>query len=77
MPAAEIARTIRAHAGSELVSLRLFDIYRGSPLADGEKSLAWRLLFQSADRTLTDAEIEASLAAITASIASRGGRIRT
>ncbi|HEY8846799.1 MAG TPA: hypothetical protein VIM24_09080, partial [Candidatus Limnocylindrales bacterium] len=76
-PAATVAAAIRESAGRELVSLGLFDIYRGAPLAGNEKSLAWRLAFQSAERTLTDAEIEAALAAITRAVAAIGGRIRT
>jgi phenylalanyl-tRNA synthetase beta chain len=76
-PAATIAAVIRDNAGPELVSVDLFDIYRGAPLAANEKSLAWRLVFQSADRTLTEAEIEAAVATIGRAVASVGGRIRT
>jgi phenylalanyl-tRNA synthetase beta chain len=76
-PAAVVAAAIRENAGAELVSLELFDIYRGAPLAANEKSLAWRLVFQSADRTLTEAEIEAAVATIGRAVASVGGRIRT
>jgi phenylalanyl-tRNA synthetase beta chain len=75
--AASVAEAIRAAAGSALASVRLFDIYRGAPLARDEKSLAWRLVFQAADRTLTEAEIEAAVAAITAAVARVGGRFRT
>jgi phenylalanyl-tRNA synthetase beta chain len=59
------------------VSVRLFDIYRGSPLAAHEKSLAWRVMFQADDRTLTDAEIESAVGSITAALNAIGGRIRT
>ena len=75
--AASVAEAIRAAAGPGLASVRLFDIYRGTPLAGDEKSLAWRLVFQAADRTLTEAEIEAAVAAITAGVARVGGRFRT
>jgi phenylalanyl-tRNA synthetase beta chain len=76
-PAAGIESAIRESAGPELVSLALFDIYRGTPLAADEKSLAWRLAFQSADRTLTEPEIEAAVAGISRAVAAVGGRIRT
>jgi phenylalanyl-tRNA synthetase beta chain len=76
-PAASVAEAIRSAAGPELVSVRLFDIYRGSPLSTDEKSLAWRLRFQADDRTLTEPEIEAAVAAITAGVRAIGGRIRT
>jgi phenylalanyl-tRNA synthetase beta chain len=76
--AADVAASIRAHAGDLLTSLDLFDIYRGRPLADADKSLAWRLRFQALDRTLTEAEVDGAIAAVTAGLASDvGGRIRT
>ena len=43
----------------------LFDIYRGRPLGDDEKSLAFRLAFQAADRTLTEAEVDGAIEAVT------------
>jgi phenylalanyl-tRNA synthetase beta chain len=75
--AAVVADAIRSAAGPSLRSVRLFDIYRGAPLGADEKSLAWRLVFQAADRTLTEAEIESSVAAITTTLNRVGGRIRT
>jgi phenylalanyl-tRNA synthetase beta chain len=77
MLAATIADAIRENTGPELVSLALFDVYRGAPLASDEKSLAWRLAFQSTDRTLTDAEIDAALTVVVRAIAAVGGRVRT
>ncbi len=77
VPAAAVAEAIRGAAGADLASPALFDIYRGTPLGANEKSLAWRLRFQADDRTLTESEIEASIAAITAAVTLIGGRIRT
>jgi phenylalanyl-tRNA synthetase beta chain len=76
-PAAAVAAVIRENAGPDLVSVDLFDIYRGAPLAANEKSLAWRLVFQAVDRTLTEPEIEAAVATIGRAVATIGGRIRT
>jgi len=53
LPAAEIARVIREAGGALVVGLRLFDLYRGPQVGDGRKSLAWSLVFQAPDRTLT------------------------
>ena len=76
--AGDVAAAIRAAAGPTLTELRLFDVYRGSPLAADEKSLAYRLTFQSRERTLGEAEVEAAIAAITAGLlAGIGARIRT
>ena len=76
-PAADVERAIRGAAGPDLVSLRLFDVYRGVPLGSEEKSLAWRLVFQASDRTLTDAEVDDSIGRITRGLGDIGGRIRT
>ena len=76
--AGEVAATIRGSGGPALESTRLFDIYRGAPLAAGEKSLAFRLTFRAPDRTLGEAEVDAAIGAITAAIESEvSGRIRT
>jgi len=77
LPAANVERAIRSAAGPDLVSLRLFDVYRGAPLRDEEKSVAWRLVFQSAERTLTDAEVDAAIERVTAALTRNGLRIRT
>ncbi len=75
-PAASVVDVIRASGGDLLHSATLFDIYRGAPLADDEKSLAHRLVF-AADRTLTEAEIDAAIEGITAAVATElGGRLR-
>ena len=61
--AEQIGRMIRRSAGHLLVSLDLFDVYRGATLADGVRSLAYRLRLQAPDRTLTDDDIAAVVAA--------------
>jgi phenylalanyl-tRNA synthetase beta chain len=40
-----------------LEDVRLFDDYRGTGLPEGHKSLAVRLKFRAADRTLTDDDV--------------------
>jgi phenylalanyl-tRNA synthetase beta chain len=77
-PSADVIAAIRAHAGTELASIELFDIYRGAPLPATDKSLAVRLVFRAADRTLTEADVDTALAAIGSGLATAvGGRIRT
>ncbi len=53
----EVAASLRAAAGEELESVRLFDVYRGPGIAEGTRSLAFRLRFCSPERTLTDEEV--------------------
>ena len=57
VPASAVEDAIRSSAGDLLWSVRLFDVYRGPGVADGSRSLAYRLRLQAADRTLTDAEV--------------------
>ena len=55
--AAAIEMTLQKAGAPLLVQLALFDVYRGEPLPQGVRSLAFRLRFQAHDRTLTDAEV--------------------
>jgi phenylalanyl-tRNA synthetase beta chain len=56
-PTDVVADTLRTAAGDLLESVRLFDVYRGTGIAEGARSLAYRLRFCSPVRTLTDAEV--------------------
>ncbi len=75
-PAAAVETLVRATAGSLLREVTLFDIYRGVPLAGDEKSLAYRLRLGAGDRTLTEPEVEAAVAAVVAALPGIGGRLR-
>jgi len=44
-------------AGDLLQRLNLFDVYKGKSIGEGKKSIAFSLYFASAERTLTDSEI--------------------
>ena len=57
VPAASVEDVIRAAGGELLWSVRLFDVYRGTGVTDGHRSLAYALRFQAADRTLTEADV--------------------
>ena len=56
--AADVERVIRNNGGDLLERLALFDEFRGAGLPAGTRSLAWRLTFRDATRTLRDKEIE-------------------
>ncbi|HEY4190037.1 MAG TPA: phenylalanine--tRNA ligase subunit beta [Candidatus Limnocylindrales bacterium] len=74
--AATVEAMIRARGGELLRDCRLFDIYRGVPLGTEDKSLAYRLRFLAADRTLTESEVESAVAEIVAGLPEVGGRLR-
>jgi phenylalanyl-tRNA synthetase beta chain len=69
--AGAVAATIRDAAGPLLQDARLFDVYRGRPLAEAERSLAFRLRFGATDRTLTEAEVDDAMGAIVAAVQGR------
>jgi len=71
--AADLTAVIRSAGGPLLADARLFDVYRGQQLPSGKKSLAFSLVFQAADRTLTDAEVEAEKRRIVEAAARRLG----
>ncbi len=77
LPAGRVEETIRAAAGPQLAGLRLFDRYRGAPLAPDEVSLAWRLRFDPADEPLDDAALEPIVARIVGALGDAlGARLR-
>ena len=55
--AGELVRALRQAAGPLLVSIELFDIYRGKGVAEDARSLAYRLRLQASDHTLTEEEV--------------------
>jgi phenylalanyl-tRNA synthetase beta chain len=58
IPASEVIRSIKSHAGNLLVKLELFDQYQGKHIDFGKKSLAFTLTLQHSSRTLRDSETE-------------------
>jgi phenylalanyl-tRNA synthetase beta chain len=57
-PAGEVEALIRAHGGPSLRTVRLFDLYRGAPLEDGQKSLAFRLRFEPIEGALIEEDVD-------------------
>ena len=55
--AGEIESMIASRGGKYLESYRLFDIYEGSQIKNGYKSMAYSLVFRAKDKTLEEAEI--------------------
>ncbi|HUQ81202.1 MAG TPA: hypothetical protein VM076_08695, partial [Gemmatimonadaceae bacterium] len=58
LQSADVERVIRNNGGDLLERLTLFDEFRGQGLPAGTRSLAWRLTFRDASRTLREREIE-------------------
>lgn len=56
--AQDVLDSVRERAGDLLEGLDVFDVYEGDELEDGVRSLAIRLRFRAADRTLKDKEVD-------------------
>ena len=75
--ARQLQDTIRAAGGALLTQVELFDIYRGDPLPAGHKSVAWRLTYQSHERSPHEKEVEALRRRIIAAVEkATGGKLR-
>ncbi len=57
----DIEDAIRERGGKLLEEIALFDVYRGKQIADGCKSVAYKLTFRAADRTLVDDEVASAV----------------
>jgi phenylalanyl-tRNA synthetase beta chain len=52
---------LRAEAPSIVSDIALFDVFRGGSVPKGKKSLAFRVLLQDTEKTLTDAEVDLAI----------------
>jgi phenylalanyl-tRNA synthetase beta chain len=58
-PAQQIVVWIKGLGQNLIENVSVFDEYFGSPLAEGKKSLAYKISYRADDRTLTDSEVNA------------------
>jgi phenylalanyl-tRNA synthetase beta chain len=72
-PAGRVERLIREHGGVHLRAVSLFDQYRGAPLAADEKSLAYRLRFESVDDVLDEDAVQPAVERVVAVLSERLG----
>ena len=71
VPAQAILDALDAARPPHVEAVRLFDAYRGAGLPSGRKSLAILVLMQDTARTLTDADIDATVAGFIALLEQR------
>ena len=77
VPVAAVQAAVVEGGGALLESVRLFDIYRGAPVPEGKKSVAFALRLRAPDRTLTDADAAAARdAAVAAAVERVGAQLR-
>ena len=62
--AGTVEDAIRSYAGKSLCGVTVFDVYTGKGVADGKKSVAFRLSFRLPDKTMNDSEVDAAVTKI-------------
>ncbi|MDR7102784.1 phenylalanine--tRNA ligase subunit beta [Croceicoccus sp. BE223] len=76
MPAGDLVRTIRNADKKRIVDARLFDLFAGQGVPEGQKSLAVEVTLQPTDATFTEADLKAVSDAVTAAAAKIGAVLR-
>ena len=76
-PGEELLRAVRGADKAAIVDARLFDIFVGQGVGDGEKSVAIEVVLQPAEKSFTDADLQAISEKIVAAAAKLGARLRS
>ncbi len=76
LPVGTMTDTIRAAAGKICEKVELFDIYIGSQIPEGKKSVAFSVALRSMEGTLTDEQIESATKKIVKKLAEVGANLR-
>ncbi len=68
--------TMQGEKVPHVAEIVLFDLYRGKGVEQGKKSLAFRVLLQDTQKTLTDVEIDQSMMRLVAALEKQGAQLR-
>lgn len=72
----QIEEIIEKKGGAILESYQLFDIYEGTQIKEGHKSVAYSITFRAKDRTLEDTDVNASMDRILKELSNLGIELR-
>lgn len=74
---AELSEVIKSACGKSYYDVQLFDIYRNESLGEGKKSMAYKIVLSSEEKTLTGDEISAVMKKVLKSLEFRlGAKLR-
>ena len=73
IPAGEVLATLREAAGPLAEDVQLFDRFVGGQVPAGHASLAFHVVYRGAERTLTDAEVDAAHEKVVAEMSRKFG----
>ena len=72
----QVEEIIEQRGGKNLESYALFDIYEGSQIKAGFKSVAYSIVFRAKDRTLEEADVQAAMKKILHGLTGLGIELR-
>jgi phenylalanyl-tRNA synthetase beta chain len=73
LPAAAVIESLRRAGGRLLEDVAVFDLYEGAQVAEGKKSIAFRVSFRAPDRTLSETEVNQLRAAMLKKVSAEVG----
>lgn len=74
--AGQIEEVIEKKGGAYLESYALFDLYEGSQIKEGFKSIAYSIVFRAKDKTLSDTEVTEAMERILKALEAMGIELR-
>lgn len=76
LKAGDLASALEKSSKGLAQSVELFDVYAGASLEAGKRSLAFHVVLQAADRTLTDEDVQKFLSRAERAVTELGGAVR-
>ncbi len=76
LPVAALEKAIKSAVGKILESVALFDVYQGKQVAQGKKSVAYKITMRSHDGTLTDEQADGAVNKVLKELAKIGAELR-
>ena len=76
VPVGDLLDIIKKSGGKLLETVSIFDIYEGSQIPEGQKSVAFNITLRSPDATLTDEQIETVMNKVINKLSAAGAELR-
>ncbi|MBR1751346.1 MAG: phenylalanine--tRNA ligase subunit beta [Ruminococcus sp.] len=77
LPVADIEKAVKKAVGGILESVTLFDVYTGSQIEEGKKSVSYSVTMRSSDGTLTDEQTDKAMDKVFKALEELGAALRS